>query len=207
MLHRRTRVRVTVSYARQLVLARSAVSADRSWVGGLLDGIYARTIDRTEGLDSGPQHRSTKSAKSTKMMLIRRLTPADAASFMEIRREALERELLAFGSSPGEDVAQSLEQVHGLLGQGEGAVFGAFDSALAGVVGVRRQTRQKERHKAEIWGMYLREEHRGRGLGRRLMEAAIAFAREQDGVRLLHLAVTLHVNGADLSERHMVLKL
>ena len=58
----------------------------------------------------------------------------------------------------------------------EGAVFGAFDSALVGVVGVRRQTRQKERHKAQIWGMYLREEHRGRGLGRRLMEAAIAFA-------------------------------
>lgn len=165
------------------------------------------------------------------MMLIRRLKPADAASFMEIRREALERELFAFGSSPGEDLAQSLEQVQGLLGQGEGAVFGAFDSELAGVVGVRRQTRQKERHKAEIWGMYLREEHRGRGSGRRLMEAAIAFAREQDGVRLLHLSVTdnaeraaalyaklgfviwgteaaaLHVNGADLSERHMVLQL
>ena len=115
-------------------------------------------------------------------MLIRRLTPADAASFMEIRREALERERLAFGSSPGEDVAQSFEQVQGLLGQGEGAVFGAFDSAIAGVVGVRTQTRQKERHKAALYAK----------LG------FVIWGTEP---------AALHVNGADLSERHMVLKL
>lgn len=89
----------------------------------------------------------------------------------------------------------------------------------------------KERHKADIWGMYLRKGHRGRGFGRRLMEAAIAFAREQDDVRLLQLTVTdkaataaalyeklgfvvwgieeagLHVDGADLTRKHMVLKL
>lgn len=163
--------------------------------------------------------------------MIRRLTPADAASFIGIRREALEREPFAFGSSPGEDFTQSLEQVHGVLASAHSAVFGAFDSELIGIVGVRSQTRKKERHKAEIWGMYLREEHRGRGLGRRLMEAAVAFTREQEGVRLLHLTVTdraqtaaalyeklgfvmwgmepaaLHVDGADLTEKHMVLSL
>lgn len=150
---------------------------------------------------------------------------------MEIRREALEREPFAFGSSPGEGFAQSLEQVHSVLSVAQSAVFGAFSPQLVGIVGIRRQTRKKERHKAEIWGMYLRKEHRGGGIGRGLMEAAIAFAREQDGVRLLHLAVTdkaqtaaalyeklgfvmwgmepaaLHVDGADLAEKHMVLRL
>jgi ribosomal protein S18 acetylase RimI-like enzyme len=150
---------------------------------------------------------------------------------MDIRRQALEREPFAFGSSPGEDFAQSPEQVDALLSDSHTAVFGAFDPDLVGIVGVRRLTRRKTRHKAEIWGMYLRHEHRGRGLGRGLMEAAIGFAREQDGVRLLQLAVTekavaaarlyeklgfvvwglepaaLHVDGIDLAEIYMVLKL
>ncbi len=164
--------------------------------------------------------------------MIRRLTPADAASLLELRREALEREPFAFGSSPGEDFAQSLEQVHHVLSDANAAVFGAFvEDDLVGSVGVRRLMRKKTRHKAEIWGMYLRHDHRGRGLGRRLMEAAIAFARAQDGVRMLQLAVTdraqaaaalyeklgfvvwgvepagLHVEGVDLAETYMWLKL
>ena len=150
---------------------------------------------------------------------------------MEIRREALEREPGAFGSSPEEDVVQSLERATELLNDSHRAVFGAFDADLVGIVGVRRHMRRKERHKADIWGMYLREDHRGRGFGRRLMEAAIAFAREQQGLRLVQLTVTnkaataaalyeklgfvvwgieeagLHVDGADLSRKHMVLTL
>ena len=111
------------------------------------------------------------------------------------------------------------------------AVFGAFEPDLVGIVGVRRLTRKETRHKAEMWGMYLRKEYRSRGLGRKIVEAAIAFAREQNGVRLVQLAVTdraqtaaalyeklgfvvwgiepagLHVEGADLTEKHMVLML
>ena len=41
--------------------------------------------------------------------MIRRLTSADATAFRDIRREALEREPFAFGSSPGEDFAQSVQ--------------------------------------------------------------------------------------------------
>ena len=150
---------------------------------------------------------------------------------MNIRREALEREPFSFGSSPGEDFAQSRAQVDVLLADSHTAVFGEFDPELVGIVGIRRPTRKKTRHKAEIWGMYLRHERRGRGLGQGLMEAAIGFAREQDGVRLLQLAVTekavaaarlyeklgfvvwglepagLHVDGIDLAETHLVLKL
>ena len=148
---------------------------------------------------------------------------------MQLRREALEQEPFAFGSSPEEDLVQSLGQASDLLNDSHRTVFGAFATDLVGIVGVRRQTRKKESHKADIWGMYLRANHRGHGFGRRLMEAAIAFAREQDGVRLLQLTVTskavtaaalyeklgfviwgieeagLHVNGADLTRKHMVL--
>jgi ribosomal protein S18 acetylase RimI-like enzyme len=110
-------------------------------------------------------------------------------------------------------------------------VFGAFAPELRGAVGIRRLERPKLHHKAELWGMYVRASHRRAGLGRRLVEAAIQFAREQDGVRQVHLAVTeravaaaalyeslgfvtwgiepagLRVDGVDLAERHMVLRL
>lgn len=163
--------------------------------------------------------------------MIRRLTPEDAADLLNMRREALEREPLAFGSSPDEDFVQSLGQASNLLDDPHRAVFGAFATDLVGMVGVRRQTRRKERHKADIWGMYVREELRGRGFGHLLMEAAITFAREQEGLRLLQLTVTnkaataaalyeklgfvvwgieeagLHVDGADLTTKHMALTL
>jgi ribosomal protein S18 acetylase RimI-like enzyme len=163
--------------------------------------------------------------------VIRQLTTTDVAQFLQIRREALELEPTAFGSSPGEDFAQSDEPVQRLLADANTAVFGAFAPDLVGIVGVRRQTRRKTRHKADIWGMFVRREHRGRGLARLLMEAAISYARQQDGVRVLQLAVTekavtaailyeklgfvvwgvepagLHVDGADLFESHMFLKL
>jgi RimJ/RimL family protein N-acetyltransferase len=164
-------------------------------------------------------------------MTIRRLVAADAPAYVSLRREALEREPFAFGSSPDEDFVSSPEAVARLIDDPEQAMFGAFDPELIGAVGVRRLKRRKTRHKAELWGMYVRQEHRGKGLGRELVAAAIAFAREQDGVRLVHLCVTdraasaaklyrragfitwgiepagLHVDGVDLVEHHMVLKL
>ncbi len=160
---------------------------------------------------------------------VRRLVERDAAEYLALRREALEREPYAFGSSPGHDRFQSVELVQQMLADPGQAVIGAFAPNLIGAVGVRRLDRPKLRHKAELWGMYVREEYRRAGFGRRLVEEAIRFAREQDGVRQLHLAVTdsalaaaalyeklgfvvwglepagLRVDGVDLAEKHMVL--
>lgn len=163
--------------------------------------------------------------------MIRRLVASDVEAYVAIRREALEREPFAFGSSPGEGVAHSIGEARTMLDDRQQAVFGAFDFDLAGIVGVRRQSRRKLRHKAELWGMYVRADRRGRGFALRLMEAAIAFTRELDGVRWVHLAVTekaeiaaalyeklgfvvwgiepaaLCIDGVDVSEKHMVLRL
>ena len=163
--------------------------------------------------------------------MIRRLVASDVQAYVALRGEALDREPFAFGTSPGEDIARSVARARRMLADPQNAVFGAFEPSLAGMVGVRRQARKKLHHKAEVWGMYVSEEHRRRGLGRQLMEAAIAYARQLEGVRFLHLAVTeraetaallydrlgfvawgvepagLHVNGADVVEKHLVLTL
>jgi GNAT superfamily N-acetyltransferase len=163
--------------------------------------------------------------------VIRRLVDGDAVDYFALRREALEREPHAFGSSPGDDRFQSVELVRESLADSEQAIVGAFERELVGAVGIRRLTRLKLRHRAELWGMYVRAEHRRSGLGRRLVEEAIRFARERDDIRQVHLAVTdraaaaatlyeklgfvvwgiepagLLVNGIELAEKHMVLRL
>jgi ribosomal protein S18 acetylase RimI-like enzyme len=123
-------------------------------------------------------------------VVVRPLTSVDAAEFAALRREALEREPFAFGASPHDDFARSIEQITAMLREPEGAVFGAFNPALVGMAGVRRLTRDKVRHKANLWGVYVRQEHRGTGVGRELLQAAIAWARNRDGVRCLSLTVT-----------------
>jgi ribosomal protein S18 acetylase RimI-like enzyme len=162
---------------------------------------------------------------------VRRLVVADAAQYFQLRREALELEPYAFGSAPDDDRFQSMEVVREALADSEQAIIGAFAPALVGSVGVRRLTRIKVRHRAELWGMYVRAGHRRTGIGRRLVEEAIRFARESERVRQVHLAVTdraggaaalyeklgfvvwgiepagLRVDGIDLAERHMVLRL
>jgi GNAT superfamily N-acetyltransferase len=130
---------------------------------------------------------------------IRRLGPEDAQAFMVLRREALEMEPLAFGSSPVDDRACSPEFVQGVLADfQEQAVFGCFDASgkLAGMIGVIRASRMKERHKAQIWGMYLQPPARGRKLGRALLRAAVEHARTWPEIGQLHLCVTESASAA-----------
>ena len=164
-------------------------------------------------------------------MIVRRLAESDAAEYFALRREALEREPYAFGSAPGDDRFQSVELVRESLADSEQAIIGAFGPELVGTVGIRRLTRAKVRHRAELWGMYVRADYRRSGIGRRLVEDAIRFARERDGIRQVHLAVTdravdaamlyeklgfvvwgiepagLRVDGVNLAMQHMVLRL
>jgi hypothetical protein len=58
--------------------------------------------------------------------MIRRLTPTDAEVYMQLRREALEREPYSFGSSPEDDRMRSIELVRDVLDSSSHAVFGAF---------------------------------------------------------------------------------
>ena len=77
-------------------------------------------------------------------------------------------------------------------------VLGAFDSGgeLVGVVGVYRQAPAKHAHKAFMWGMYVSASHRGRGIGKQLVEAAIREATTLPGIELLCTSVFLSAPAA-----------
>ena len=125
-------------------------------------------------------------------MTIRPLTASDAAAFQALRLYALRESPTAFGSSHEEECDRPLEAVAASLAPGSGRhLFGAFvEGDLVGMVGVGRESGRKELHRGFVRSMYVAPGHRGAGLGRQLLDAALAFAATLPGLRQLTLAVT-----------------
>ncbi len=123
---------------------------------------------------------------------VRSLGPDDVVALQSLRREALTAHPLAFGSSVEEDrILDPARVLDSFSDPGESAIFGAFVSdAIAGMIGVRREPSRKSRHRASVWGMYVRAAARGQGLGRALLTAAVERAGTWRGVTHVQLSVS-----------------
>ena len=164
-------------------------------------------------------------------MLVRPLAAPDFDAWWHLRLRMLKEHPEAFGASYEETLAAGPEPQRERFLQPDSFIVGAFDGdVLIGVVGCVRQRGPKVRHKAFVWGVYVAPEARARGIGRALMEAAVAGAREWPGLRQIHLAVVttnesarrlyrslgfevyglepaaLHVDGRDMDEEWMLLR-
>jgi ribosomal protein S18 acetylase RimI-like enzyme len=107
--------------------------------------------------------------------MIRRLDAADAPAYRAIRLEGLARHPQSFGAAAEDEAPQPLAWFAERLAGSH--VFGAGEDTLLGVIGLRPQEAAKLRHKALIWGFYVRPEARGKRLGAALLAHAIAVAR------------------------------
>jgi len=119
--------------------------------------------------------------------MIRRLGPDDAAAFAELRLEGLARHPDAFGSDTETESAWPLETFADRL---TGTVFGDEENGrLLGVAGFFALDGRKRCHRGVLWGMYVRDDARGRGVGAKLVEAVLTHAR--DHVEQVHLDVSV----------------
>jgi ribosomal protein S18 acetylase RimI-like enzyme len=135
-------------------------------------------------------------------MTIRRLVPSDVQTYRELMLEAYELHPDAFTSSHAERDALPLAWWESRLAVGPLAseiVLGTFQSGqLAGVAGLSFESREKTRHKATLFGMYIPARFRHRGLGRQLVLAVLEQAKARGGLTIVQLTVTQGNTGAHL---------
>lgn len=129
--------------------------------------------------------------------LIRRLALEDVGAYVSFRETMLLAAPDSFASSPGDDPAGTVSQLREQLAKSDNAIIGAFrGEALVGSAGVLRLPRQKMSHMARIWGVFVRPEDRSRGVGARVVRAAIELARTWPGVSAINLSVSEQAGNA-----------
>ncbi len=126
-------------------------------------------------------------------MEIRILTANDASAYWKIRLEALERDPEAFTASAEEHRALTLEDVAARLVPADPVnnfVVGAFAGGqLTGTAGFYRDKGLKTRHRGHIWGVYVTQQARGKGVAREILRALLERATRLDGLEQIMLAV------------------
>jgi RimJ/RimL family protein N-acetyltransferase len=134
--------------------------------------------------------RSGKAA--ARRVRIRPAKPADAPALRALRLEALERHPEAFIADSAAEAARPAAHWEELAATGdendEAAVYVAeAGTALAGMAGISRKTQPKTRHSAVVWGVYVRPEWRGQGIGEALVRRCLDWGR-RIGLRVVRIA-------------------
>ena len=65
-----------------------------------------------------------------------------------------------------------------------------------------RETRDKQRHRASIWGVYVSPAHRGRGFGRSVVAACIDHARTWPNIEWVALGVSAGIELRGITAGH-----
>jgi ribosomal protein S18 acetylase RimI-like enzyme len=131
--------------------------------------------------------------------VIRLLTRADEPAFRRVRLDALRLHPTAFGANYEDEVRTTPAALAARLLEPPSYMFGGFaaDGGLVATTALRLQVSAKQRHKGSVFAVYVDAAHRGTGLARALVEAAIARARDAR-LSVVHLTVTL---GNDAAHR------
>lgn len=127
-------------------------------------------------------------------MAIVRLLPHHAPAYRALMLDAYARHPEAFTSSAEERAALPLAWWQARLAPGPDAAeavwAGVAGDTIQGVAGLSFERREKVRHKATLFGMYVRPEQRAQGLGRQLVDAVLAHARACPHIALVQLTVS-----------------
>ncbi|MBN2355938.1 GNAT family N-acetyltransferase [candidate division KSB1 bacterium] len=125
---------------------------------------------------------------------IRPAVADDAASLRDIRLEALAHHPVAFAADYSMTEAESTEVWVKLISEyaalKKGVVcIAAVDNQIIGMVGLVREKWPKTHHSAYVWGVYVKQDWRGKGVAAALLETCTSWG-ELHGLSVIKLGVT-----------------
>ncbi len=126
-------------------------------------------------------------------MIFRELIEKDTDDFLNLKQIGLESNPESFVASLNEDSPYYPKQVEERIKKASVAngdiILGAFDPNLIGIISITRDKRFKRSHKADLHGMFVKPEYRGKGVGKTLFEKALAMAKNMSGLEEIQLCV------------------
>lgn len=126
-------------------------------------------------------------------LAVRELAAADLPAYKALRDEMLARHDTAFTSDAATESLRSAESYASRLGGEPGAGFTLAawrGQRLVGALTIERDPRSKVRHVGHLVGMMVHADHQREGVGRALLDAALARAAEDPALSQLTLSVT-----------------
>ncbi|WP_010289515.1 GNAT family N-acetyltransferase [Kurthia massiliensis] len=123
-------------------------------------------------------------------MDIRILTKDDASNYLAIRHRAVKEEPESFLPTYEEERQKDVDTYEEMLADALSKTYGVFDNhELVGVTTVVQNGHEKMKHIAQIVGVYLAPEHRGKGYSKAMFERIVNDARQNDELEQLRLSV------------------
>ena len=120
------------------------------------------------------------------MIRVGRLPGERWADFRGLRLEALQKEPVAFGSSYEEELVLGEEEWRRRI---KNVFFAVEGGTPVGMTSLVFGDRIKTRHIAHIFSVYVRPDRRGLGLGKKMLDRALAEARRRRRVVKVQLSV------------------
>jgi len=123
-------------------------------------------------------------------MIYRTLAVEDYPAYNTLREIALDSVPEAFGSTNQEENLYRKNRFESNVTHQQSFIMGAFnDEELVGMVGFLKLEKIKMQHKGIIWGMFVKSEVRGRGIGSELMKNTLEKAAQINYLQKINLDV------------------
>jgi len=123
-------------------------------------------------------------------MEIIKLAPEDWKIYKDLRLEALEKEPTAFGDSFAEASKRTDEDWKGKVAKSTSHIFVAREGEdCFGMTAFFQESGEKMKHIAYIWGVYVRESHRGQKVSKKLMQVLMDEVQKNKEITKINLNV------------------
>lgn len=127
-------------------------------------------------------------------LVITKFKPREWKKYREIRLEALKNTPTAFGSSYTEELEKPGAKWKDRLKESEtnnlsSTFFAILDGNPIGMMTIFREDKEKTKHKANLVGVYVKKEYRGKGVSAKLLEKTISWCKSKEDIKKIQLGV------------------